>query len=172
MSGMRRPKEHGTPSVLKKSQGTHKGNWIKQLLDLGLTPEIVVLEKYLTEEALVEGEAFWIAYFRFVGCNLTNATNGGVGRLGCGHTPSADARTKISNFQKAAWSDPVHHRKMAAAHGGRPFCDETGRIYRTLREASQFLGVDKTNICACLNNRRKTAGGHTFAYIQKEGVHG
>lgn len=166
MSGMTRPKEHGMPSVLAKALGTHKGNWIRQLQRLDLKPEIVVFEEDLPTEALEESERFWISYFRFVGCDLTNATDGGVGRLGRSHTPSNDARAKISSFQKRAWSDPAHRQRMSSAHGGRPFQDENGRVYQTLREAAQVLGADRTNICACLNNRRRTTGGHTFTYVQ------
>jgi hypothetical protein len=163
MSGLTRPKGHATPSGLKKSSGTHKGNWIRQLMDGGLKPEIVVLE-CSDVATLCEAESFWISYARFIGCDLTNATDGGVGRLGHSHIPSENARARISAVQKTMWSDLHHRQRMSSAHGGRPFRDGQGRIYRTLTEAVEALGVDKSNICACLNNRRKTTGGFAFTY--------
>lgn len=172
MSGMTRPNEHYTPSNLKKSEGTHKGNWIRQLQRLGLKPEIVVLEECTDAGLLEQSEIFWISYFRFVGCELTNATNGGIGRLGHSHKPSIAARAKIAASQKEMWATPSHRQRMSSAHGARPFRDGQGRVYGTLQEAVRTLGVSKSNVCSCLHGRRKTTGGHSFAYIDSENSHG
>ena len=68
---------HTTPSKLKKN--THKNNWIKQLLSLGLKPTIIILET-VYKNIWKEKEKYWINFFGRE--NLTNGTDGGEGSSG------------------------------------------------------------------------------------------
>jgi len=77
--GLKRPRAHARR--LKWDRGYCR-NWVKSLADLGLRPSIEVLETCDSPEALIEAEQFHIAYFRMVGCNLTNLTAGGDGQWG------------------------------------------------------------------------------------------
>lgn len=47
-----------------------------------LKPEIVVLEEAVSEIEALEKEIELIAYYKSIGCNLTNGTLGGDGRYG------------------------------------------------------------------------------------------
>lgn len=79
-SGMRRPRQH---SKRASSERTHKSAWIRQLRDLGLEYEIVVLEQLGSEcskDTINAREIFWIALGReSLGERLTNITAGGDG---------------------------------------------------------------------------------------------
>ena len=78
-SGLRRAKNHQLPCYLSKDR-THKGNWIRQLLAANLAPEVVIVQALEDGEILNEAEIHWIAYFRLMGCPLTNITRGGDGQ--------------------------------------------------------------------------------------------
>ena len=68
--------------MAKAERHTHKARWISGLRAVGLVPEICALESSSSQSELDEAERFCIAYFRSVGCNLTNACEGGEGRKG------------------------------------------------------------------------------------------
>ena len=89
--GLKRPRAHARR--LKWDRG-HCRNWVKGLVDLGLKPDIEVLETCDSPKALIEAEQFHIAYFRMVGCNLTNLTAGGEGQWGLRF--SEERRRRIS----------------------------------------------------------------------------
>jgi group I intron endonuclease len=63
----RRLNEH-----LKKFTGSHKSNWIKSLLNIGLMPIIEIVE-ICNDSNWCEREKYWISQFG----NLTNGTEGG-----------------------------------------------------------------------------------------------
>lgn len=44
-------------------------------------------------------------------------------------------------------------------------CIETGDIYKTLAEAEITTGINRSHISSCCNNKRKTAGGYHWEYI-------
>lgn len=95
-SGLHRARQHARPFALK-NEFTHKANWVRSLVAAGLTPEIEVLEEAV-REVLADAEHFWIAYFRGLGCDLTNLTDGGDGTLGW--KPSDEVKSKISAATK------------------------------------------------------------------------
>jgi hypothetical protein len=121
-SGLKRPKSHGWASSLRVP--SHKTNWIKGLLGAGLSYEILVLESYDFPEALNAAEVELIAYYRFIGCDLTNATVGGNGVLG--HRFSHESRLRMSEAHKGRPSNrkgvilsEETKRKIAEAHRGK-----------------------------------------------------
>lgn len=65
----------------KQNKFTYKDNWIRCLLKLNLKPELIIIDNSLSEN-LDELEKHYIAYFKFLGCKLTNLTNGGEGTSG------------------------------------------------------------------------------------------
>lgn len=113
--GMTRLRSHWTPSELRKN--THKSNWIRQLVDAGLRPEIEILETPTSAELLSEAEKFWIAYWRSIGARLTNLSDGGEGHEGARH--NAEARAKISAAQLGKKASAATRLKMSKAHLGR-----------------------------------------------------
>lgn len=178
-NGLERPRHHSYPSVLLVEK-TYKANWLRQLLAEGLKPDIEVLEVHETAESLSEAEQHFIAYFRFVGCRLTNLTIGGDGCVG--RIPTIEHREKISKANRGRkygpetlkkmsdaarrqFSSPEARRRAAATHGGRPFADQFGNIYENQVEAGERLGVWPQNILHVLKGRLKQTGGFRFRYV-------
>jgi hypothetical protein len=68
---------HYKPSSLKEK--THKNQWLKSLLDTKQKAKVDIIASYATAEELPAAEIEMIAYFRSIGCSLTNGTDGGDG---------------------------------------------------------------------------------------------
>ena len=70
----------------KQPHAAHCRSWELNLLEVGLKPEVEVLEEWDGNgdpvEWLNQTEIFWIATWRFMGAALTNLTDGGAGRSG------------------------------------------------------------------------------------------
>ena len=78
-------------SEARRNSGTHRLNWLRQLLNLSLDPILTILEE-VEDEDWQDRERYWIAYGRSVGWPLTNATAGGKGA----NNPSKATRKKLS----------------------------------------------------------------------------
>lgn len=89
----RRLNEHIKPYNLKNN--TYKQNWIKSLLKYNLKPIIDILEIYKTELEALQAEIELIAYFKAIGCRLTNGTEGGEG-----HKHNLSTKQKLSKINK------------------------------------------------------------------------
>lgn len=96
-NGLHRPKAHIQPSYLSKDN-THKGRWLKQLLNKGFKPIIKVVQYLNNISELTQAEIYWIDYFQKQGCPLTNSTKGGIGSPGFKHTEKS--KQKISEAIK------------------------------------------------------------------------
>ena len=114
-SGMKRPRSHVSPTHLSKEH-THKANWLRQLLSLGLKPDIEVLETCSSPEELSEAERFFIAYFRMVGANLTNLTDGGGSS---GRRLSAEVCERIARKLRGLPQSEETKKKRAEANRGQ-----------------------------------------------------
>lgn len=124
----KRVSNHHNPSQL--TARTHKNNWIKSLLSNGQKAEIIILEEYQSAQELPEAEIDAIAYFRSIGCDLTNGTDGGDGGAPMtGKTHSKETRNKISLSQKSASEEFKNKRakrlKERPIHLGHKHSDET-----------------------------------------------
>ncbi len=154
--GLTRPQSHACPSNL--TERTHKGHWVKSLVDLGLKPDILVLEVRPDANSLNEAECFYIAYFRQLGCNLTNATTGGDGAPG--NRASETARAKMSASKLGRKQSPEHIRarslalkghkvsedtraKIGAVHKGNTYC--VGRKFSEISRAKMSASVSSTS---------------------------
>jgi len=74
----------------------HSSNWMRSLLVKGLEPEIFLIESVARAE-WEEAEQFWIAYFRYIGANLTNLTAGGEGHKAEGKKGITNHSAKIAD---------------------------------------------------------------------------
>jgi group I intron endonuclease len=93
----RRLKRHINERFLHDS---HKDRWIRKLIDSGNYPEIELIE-VVPFENWIFWEKFYISYFKYIGGNLTNGTNGGdepPSSKGRKHT--LESRLKMSNTKK------------------------------------------------------------------------
>lgn len=170
-SGLRRPRSHTAPSNVEKIGHTHLGRWLRKV-----KPEIEVLEVHETAEALPEAERHFIAYFRFIGCRLVNATAGGEGS--CGFRMSDATRRKMSDAKKGRvpmWAtmaaasarrgthhDEAARLKMATSNRRRrSVVDENGVSYRSMTLAAETLGLDVGAVSQSVRHGCR-AGGHHF----------
>ncbi len=79
---------------------THKGSWIRGLIIRGRLPELFVIEKVQDNFANAR-ERHWIRFYRNLGCNLTNATDGGDGgATNTGKHFSLEHKRRISEANK------------------------------------------------------------------------
>lgn len=75
----------------------HKNNWIKLLMLNNSIPEIFILETYDSKEEALQSEIDLIAYYKYIGCSLTNVTKGGEDGT---HILTIDSKEKISKSSK------------------------------------------------------------------------
>lgn len=85
--------------------------WLASLLAAGIEPEIFEIERISADWQ--EAESFWIIYFRFIGCDLLNATGGGDGL--CSYRHRADTRLKQSAAAKRRYEKPGERERTGEA---------------------------------------------------------
>jgi hypothetical protein len=61
----------------------------------------VVIQELYEPDILAQAERFWIAYFKQMGCQLTNLTDGGEGLLGYRHSDVTKAKISDANKGKS-----------------------------------------------------------------------
>lgn len=108
------PKERFRLHLVKKER-THKSTWIQSLQRKGLKPELFIIEE-VSNDIWKREERFWIAYFKSIGADLTNATDGGDGVLGLRFSP--ESRLKVSKNNLGRKASPETRRKLSEAHRG------------------------------------------------------
>lgn len=77
----------------RKALQQYCANWLRSLYRHGIDPVCTVLETVPDGGDWVEAEQFWIRYMRFVGCRLTNHTDGGEGLVGHKRPPEVIYKT-------------------------------------------------------------------------------
>ena len=97
---------------------THADRWIKKLLDDGLMPDKFVIEE-VDKDGRAEAECFWIAYFKSIGCQLTNITRGGEGVLGLNHSEETKKKMSESAKHRPSMSDATRHLIASISKGHR-----------------------------------------------------
>lgn len=91
-----------------------KCNWIRSLLKIGLKPIIEEIEICFMSN-WAKREAYWIQYYKGIGCQLTNSTNGGEGTFGWRH--SEESKLKMRGKRKPLSKQT--RLNMSLAHIGR-----------------------------------------------------
>lgn len=153
----KRISNHHNTSQLKAF--THKNNWIKSLLSNGQRAEAIILEEYESAQELPVAEIEAIAYFKSIGCNLTNSTDGGDGGAPMtGKTHSKETKTKISISQKNLSEEFKNKRanrlKENPIHLGHKHSVETkSKMSKSHTGKSIKFGAKINNVW--LNNLRK-----------------
>ncbi len=98
--GLQRFRDHLSERELKNK--TYKSNWLKGLLSKGLVPRFEIIEE-APKEQLEALEIFYISYFKFLGCRLTNLTKGGEGCIG--RVCKEETKKKIGQRVKASFTE-------------------------------------------------------------------
>lgn len=131
---------------LRDRKRTHKTNWIKSLKRGNFKPEIFVIEE-VEENEWEESERFWIAYFRYIGADLTNMTDGGE-KPSMTKEQREELSTKL-RVQFAGENNPFfgkHHseesvRKNRHSHLGKKLKPESvAKRQQTIKERGSNLG--------------------------------
>lgn len=123
---------HLGPKELLKDE-THKTRWIRKLLSLGLSPELVILEE-TDEEHWAERERWWIEHLRTQGFILTNSTDGGEG-VAFGSKRPPEHCKKISQGMLGRKVSAETRAKISAAHTGKKLPKE--RVEKQTRLARE-----------------------------------
>lgn len=186
INGLSRALQHQHAYRLQAEPYSHKTNWVEQLKKQGLEYNICIIQEFDTEELLLEAEKFWIAYFKAMGCPLTNISEGGddgyhltnhekhqklieagkiTGNRNKGKPRSEATKQKISKTLKGYKHTEEAGFKKAHARGVKPFVDENGKVYYSQSQAARELGILAISVNMVLNQKRKSTHGHTFKYL-------
>jgi hypothetical protein len=164
-SGLRRPRQHIQPDRLKAH--THKNNWVRSLLKIGLRPKIAVLATSESKEGLSERERELIQKHKEAGSRLTNLTDGGEGTSG--HRKSTETKARISESVRRSREDLNVRIRIALGKGCKPFREvRSGKIYRTVVEAATELNLHRSCISNVLAGRYHSTEGFVFEYVAPE----
>ena len=75
----------------------------------------------------------------------------------------------VSNLEWCSTLDNLNHshviEKASVAKFRTVKCVTTGKIYNSIKEAAEELGLYHSNIVACCNGRRATCGGLEWEYL-------
>lgn len=142
--------------------------WINSLPS---DPIIEELEAYPDEKLTNEGETFWISYFRFVGFRLVNHGDGGEGRSGDHASDETKRKMSIAHMGHKCNVGKVRSQELririSRTCGGRPFTDQHGNRYETIRGMSRDLGLDRAHVLAVLKGRSRSHKGYVFTYLDE-----
>jgi hypothetical protein len=112
----------------KNKSHSHLSSWIRSLLGAGYDPEIFVIEE-VDKKNWQREEKFWISYFRYIGADLVNGSQGGLGGSKKGHKFSLEGRRRIDHaVRKSCKGKPLsreHRRKLSLAKIGTKQSRET-----------------------------------------------
>jgi hypothetical protein len=100
----------------KSAKRTRKSNWIKHVLGEGAQPIMRELECVPPSGDWEARERYWIAYYRELGFDLTNLTDGGEGTSGM--PKSEEWRRKASEAHAGMKASDETRRKLSEAHVG------------------------------------------------------
>jgi len=117
---------------LKTTEQNHRANWFRKLASEGTPP--VLLELEVVAEGWEEAERFWIAYFKFLGARLLNATRGGEGTPGLRWSEESKEKQR-KNAGKNIEINRKNIQKAIASNVGRKHSAE----WVTNRKASQNI---------------------------------
>lgn len=126
----------------------HCSCWLRQLLQKGLRPQIMVLE----ETGDATREVFWIERCRQEGCHLTNGTSGGIS----GYFHSPEVRAKIAHAGQKRFKDLTGQQIgrltviEVAAHSPLSWICECSCGQRVVVKAQSFSSKGVQS-CGCLS---------------------
>ncbi len=164
-----RVEAHFQPSSLKFK--CKKNSWLKELFDAGGVVIVDVLEQHTDKQSLDEAERFYISYFRYIGMQLTNHTDGGDGNSkGCIFSPEARLNMSAAHKGPRGPRSPETRVAVSKGKGGRAVIDSNGVRYATAAEAARSVGVRPQDMNAVLLGRMHSAANRRFRYEDKEFV--
>lgn len=183
-NGFKRIKQHYNTG----GNWTANKRWIRDNKKIGKIFNIIYLEYFDSDGThLDEAEIFYISYFKFLGFNLLNHTEGGrrdfmtrslqeITRQ-TAKNKTQESRKFFSEKTKAQWADPKKRKailenrhlsrttewkerikKNLSAKVGVKIQDDLGNVYNSGQECADALGVKKPNIYRALKVGFKVKG--------------
>ncbi len=117
--------EHISLARRKKIKNIHVYNWIRQLLNLNLVPEIYILEDNLDNAIITDREKYWINHLKNLGADLTNKNLDPheVHNKGQHHSEKTKQKIRAKRALQVSPMKGMHHsedskRKMSKAKEG------------------------------------------------------
>ena len=108
----------------------HRNNWLKSLLNQNLKPQIELIDEgYKARSSLCDAEVFLIAFYRELGVDLVNGTDGGDG----GNGPRTEEWKKNHSLMMKGKKKPPRteeHRKNLSLGGKGKHSRSIATIYR------------------------------------------
>jgi hypothetical protein len=117
----------------------HKNNWILSLKNIGLKPEMVVIDECENND-WVFLEQWYIQLFKTWDCNLTNLTLGGEGVYG--HEPSKESIEKRANKLRGQKRPAEFGARISAIVKGRKYSEE---VKKRASIAAKKRGISPEN---------------------------
>lgn len=77
-----------------------------------------------------------------------------------------EQRERVANTFRGMKRSEEFCRKLGERKSVSIICIETGKHYKSLREASEDLNINRSGITQMLRGKAKTCGGYTFAYLE------
>ena len=94
-----------------------------------------------------------------------------IGLANRGRRISDVTRTKLRLFQRTRQRKPLTDMcriNISRAKGGRPFVDQKGNRYETIKGAARTLGLNVGHLWEVLHGTRKRVKGYMFRFVSKE----
>jgi hypothetical protein len=146
----------------KNRDKTHRGSWIKSLLNKGLKPILEVIQCASLEE-IDFWECHYISLYKSWGFDLTNYELGGNKNK----KYSLEHRKRLSEIHTGTFTG-------IDSHNAKPFAQFSKGIligvFGTIKEAHELTGIGKCTISRYLNkdSRPSKGSGYHWEYISKE----
>lgn len=80
---------------------------------------------------------------------------------------SEETKRKISEAHKGKPLSKEHAAKIAESHKKKVVCVETGKVFESVKEAAEYIQVNRSNISNHLGGRLKTAGGYHWRWYKE-----
>jgi len=179
---------------LNENATHHRACWIKGLKSEGLVPNIFEIETVPTGEDWKEYETFWISYFKFIGSDLVNRTEGGEGVEGLQHTD--ESKQKMSKSHRGKKLPEQHKKKISNTlkelsisnpdvlrpHKGKTFSEEVRKnmgfaskrrwqdpeFRKTNLIHMQNLAIKRTGLPLSDETRQKISNAHKGKKLSEE----
>lgn len=135
-----------------KRYNFHNANWLKVLLSNNLKPSISLLEEVI-EDNWIERERYWIKYYRELGCNLNNNTDGGEGHLG--YKKSEELKERISQWSRGKQISQKQKEQISKANKGKKHSLEFRKNISKKKSKSCYLYNSITNELLFFSNLRE-----------------
>ncbi len=135
----------------------HRINWTRSLLNEGLTPEIEEIDFCPWCESQSK-EIYYIKFYKDLGCDLVNETDGGEGCLGL----------KYSEVRRKEEKERIREKLPEIYQ-----CEENGNIiklWNSAPDAAEALHIQSSGITRCLRGERNLYKGFIWKYVDEDEI--